>query len=95
MEGANTAIEQIDRALETVSSQRSRLGATQNRLESTISNLNVASENAQNASGRISDADFAQEAAELIRQKILERSNIAMRSQANISQKAALQLLNG
>ena len=71
MEGANTAIEQIDRALETVSSQRSRLGATQNRLESTISNLNVASENAQNASGRISDADFAQEAAELIRQKIL------------------------
>ena len=95
MDGANTALEQIDRALETVSSQRSRLGATQNRLESTISNLNVASENAQNANGRISDADFAQEAAELIRQKILERSNIAMRSQANISQKAALQLLNG
>ena len=95
VDGANTAIEQIDRALESVSSQRSRLGATQNRLESTISNLNVASENAQNASGRISDADFAQEAAELIRQRILERSNIAMRSQANISQKAALQLLNG
>ena len=66
----------------------------QNRLESTINNLSVASENSQIAQSRIQDADFAKEAAELLRQRILERSSIAMSGQANISQQAALQLLN-
>lgn len=91
---AEDAIARIDRALEEVSSRRSGLGAMQNRLESTINNLSVASENNQVASSRIQDADFAKEAAELLRQRILERSSIAMSGQANISQQAALLLLN-
>ena len=92
--GAEEAIARIDRALEDVTSRRSSFGAMQNRLESTINNLAVASENTQIARSRIQDADFAKEAAELIRQQILERSSLAMTGQANISQKAALQLLS-
>ena len=92
--GAEDAIARIDRAIEQVSSRRAGLGAMQNRLESTINNLSVASENSQIAQSRIQDADFAKEAAELLRQRILERSSIAMSGQANISQQAALQLLN-
>ena len=57
--GAQDAIARIDRALEEVSSRRSDLGSMQNRLESTVSNLSVASENTQNARSRIADADFA------------------------------------
>ncbi len=91
--GAEDAIAQIDRALEEVSSRRSGLGAMQNRLESTVNNLSVASENTQIARSRIADADFAKETAELIRQRLLQRSSMAMSGQANVSQQAALQLL--
>jgi flagellin len=91
--GAEDAIERIDRAIEEVSSRRSGLGAMQNRLESTVNNLSVASENTQLARSRIEDADFAKETAELIRQRLLQRSSMAMSGQANVSQQAALQLL--
>lgn len=91
--GAEDAIARIDRAIEEVSSRRSGLGAMQNRLESTVNNLSVASENTQIARSRIEDADFAKETAELIRQRLLQRSSMAMSGQANISQQAALQLL--
>ena len=91
--GAQDAIARIDRALEEVSSRRSDLGSMQNRLESTVSNLSVASENTQNARSRIADADFAKETAELIRQRLLQKTSIAMSGQANVSQQAALQLL--
>ena len=64
--GAEDAIARIDRAIEQVSSRRAGLGAMQNRLESTINNLSVASENSQIAQSRIQDADFAKEAAELL-----------------------------
>ena len=91
--GAEDAIARIDRAIEEVSSRRSGLGAMQNRLESTVNNLSVASENTQIARSRIEDADFAKETAELIRQRLLQRSSMAMSGQANVSQQAALQLL--
>jgi flagellin len=91
--GAEDAIARIDRALDEVSSRRSGLGAMQNRLESTVNNLSVASENTQIARSRIADADFAKETAELIRQRLLQRSSMAMSGQANVSQQAALQLL--
>ena len=85
--GAEDAIARIDRAIEQVSSRRAGLGAMQNRLESTINNLSVASENSQIAQSRIQDADFAKEAAELLRQRILER-RVSLAGQANISQQA-------
>jgi flagellin len=92
--GAEDAISRIDRALEEVSARRAGLGAMQNRLESTVNNLSVASENSQISRSRIEDADFAKETAELIRQRLLEKASIAMTGQANVSQQAALMLLN-
>jgi len=94
--GANRAIETIDRALEDVSEQRARFGATQNRLESTINNLSNASVNLQESNSRIRDADFAKEASELLRRQILEKAQISILSQSNsLNRSAAIKLLGG
>ncbi len=93
LDGANTAIVAIDNALASVSSERSKLGAVQNRLESTISNLAVVSENLTAANSRIQDADFAQEAASLSRSKILQQAGISILSQANAAPQQVLSLL--
>ena len=93
VEGANRAIEIADRALADVSSRRSELGALQNRFTATISNLSNVAENVASANSRIQDADFAVEASELIRRRILSQANISILSQANSSQNAALTLL--
>lgn len=93
LSGGNTAIVAIDNALASVSSERSKLGALQNRLESTISNLAVVSENLTAANSRIQDADFAQEAASLSRSKILQQAGISILSQANAAPQQVLSLL--
>lgn len=93
LDGANTAIVAIDNALASVSSERSKLGAVQNRLESTISNLAVVSENLTAANSRIQDADFAMEAASLSRSKILQQAGISILSQANAAPQQVLSLL--
>ncbi|MBV71915.1 MAG: flagellin [Myxococcales bacterium] len=94
--GANDALETIDRALEQVTSQRSRFGATQNRLESTINNLSNTSQNLQESNSRIRDADFAKEASELLRRQILEQAQISILGQSNkLSKQSAIKLLGG
>lgn len=95
VEGANRGIEIADRALSQVSSIRSKLGAVQNRFESTISNLSSVSENIQASNSRIRDADFAAQSANLVKQQILDQANIAVLAQANASNNSALQLLGG
>ena len=95
VEGANDALETVDRALGQVSASRSRYGALQNRFESTIGNLSTASENLSAANSRISDADFGQEAANLVRARILGQANISVLAQANISGQIAIRLLAG
>jgi flagellin len=95
VEGANNALETVDRALGQVSATRSRYGALQNRFESTIGNLSTASENLSAANSRISDADFGQEAANLVRSRILGQANISVLAQANISGQIAIRLLAG
>jgi len=92
-EGAQAAISAIDNALDTVSRQRSELGALQNRFESTVSNLQITSENLTAANSRIKDADFAAETAELSRTQVLQQAGISILAQANQRPQQVLSLL--
>jgi flagellin len=92
---ATSAMTAIDNALDQVNSARATFGAMQNRFESVISNLKVASENQTAAKSRIMDADFAQETANLTRAQILQQAGTAMLAQANTSQQSLVRLLQG
>ena len=83
----------IDLALEDVSSQRAKLGALQNRLESTINNLSTTSENLSASRSRILDADFASETAQLSRNQIIQQAGVSILAQANQQPQIALSLL--
>jgi flagellin len=91
--GATTAIETINNAISAVSSQRSMLGAVQNRLEHTIRNLETTAENLQAAESRIRDADMIREMMEFTKYTILQQAAQAMLAQANMNQKSMLRLL--
>jgi flagellin-like hook-associated protein FlgL len=93
--GAATGIETINNALQRVSHQRATLGATQNRLEHTIKNLDTTAENVQAAESRIRDIDMAREVVENTRQSILQQASQAMLAQANQVPQNVLQLLRG
>ncbi|MHA7132013.1 flagellin, partial [Oerskovia turbata] len=90
---AQTAIDTIDTALKAVSTARSNFGATQNRLEYAISNINVAAENLTSAESRIRDVDMAREMMNYSRTNILSQAGTAMLAQANQSNAGVLQLL--
>jgi len=79
--------------LEAVNLQRSQLGAINNRLDFTISNIMNVSENTSAARSRIMDADFAAETAELSRAQVLQQASQAMLAQANARPQQVLQLL--
>lgn len=91
--GSNSALDVIDQALAFISEQRADLGAVQNRLESTISNLSNISENISAARGRIQDTDFAAETANLTKNQILQQAGTAMLAQANSLPQGVLSLL--
>ena len=91
--GARQAMDDIDIALDVVNSDRSTYGASQNRFEAVISNLQVASENQAAARSRIMDADFAAETANLSRAQILQQAGTAMVAQANQLPQTVLKLL--
>ena len=91
---ATAAIASIDAAIRTVNSQRANMGAIQNRLEQTISRLELTSENLQAAESRIRDADMASEMIDLTKSQILQQSGTAMLAQANQAPQSILQLLN-
>jgi flagellin len=93
MQNANNAIDRIDDAIDKVSENRAELGAVQNRLDSTISNLQNASENFSAANGRLMDADFAKETADMSKQQILMQAGVAMLAQAKQLPQQVLQLL--
>jgi flagellin len=92
---ANVAIERIDDALNMIANQRGDLGAVQNRLESTISNLSNVSENLTAANSRILDADFAAETAAMTKAQIMSQAGTAMLAQANQLPQMAMQLMQG
>lgn len=91
--GANSAIDVIDAALQTINSQRAALGAMQNRFTSAVANLQTTSENISAARSRIRDADFASETASLTRAQILQQAGVAMLAQANAMPNSVLSLL--
>ena len=91
--GAVEALDVIDLALEHVSSSRAKLGALQNRLESTINNLSTTSENLSASRSRILDADFASETAKLSRNQIIQQAGVSILAQANQQPQVALALL--
>mgnify|MGYP002742680228 CR=1 FL=1 len=87
------SIKKIDDAIEKVSTQRSKLGAVQNRLEHTIKNLDNAAENTQAAESRIRDTNMAKEMSTFTKNNVLSQAAQAMISQANQVPQQALQLL--
>ena len=92
-EGASEAIDKIKKAINTVSSTRGDLGAIQNRLEHTINNLGVTTENITSAESRIRDTDMAEEMMAYTKNNILVQASQAMLAQANTLPQGVLQLL--
>ena len=88
-----TVIDNIDSAIKTVSGERSKLGASQNRFDAIVSNLQISVENQTAARSRIMDADFAAETASLTRAQVLQQAGTAMLSQANSIPNNVLSLL--
>jgi flagellin len=92
-ESASKSIEVIDKAIASVSSERGKLGAIQNRLEHTINNLGTSSENLTAAESRIRDVDMAKEMMNQTKNSILAQAAQAMLAQANQQPQGVLQLL--
>jgi len=90
---AQTALEVINTAINRKDNMRAQLGAVQNRLENTISNISIQAENLQAAESRISDVDVALEMTEFVRNQVLAQSAVAMLAQANSLPQMALRLI--
>ena len=93
--GAWIGLKKIDSAIDQVNSARATLGAIQTRFETAVNNIDIQVENLSAARGRIVDADFAKETANLARVQILQQAGMAMVAQANQIPQNVLQLLQG
>lgn len=91
--GAVEALKHIDQAIKSLSDQRADLGALQNRLDHTIKNLGVSSENLAASESRIRDTDMAKEMTNFTRSQILQQAGVSMLAQANQSSQSVLKLL--
>ncbi len=94
-EQAQKALEKLSGAIVRKDNIRAHLGSIQNRLENTVSNLNIQAENLQVAESRISDTDVGTEMASFVRNQILTQASVAMLAHANTLPKAAMQLISG
>lgn len=90
---SRSTLDKLDTAIDSVTTMRAKLGATQNRFSHTINNLRNSAENQASARGRIIDADFAQESASLSRYQVLQQAGTAMLSQANQAPQQVLSLV--
>lgn len=93
IESARESIDKLDEAIARVSGGRAGLGAMQNKLQSTVNTIGVATENLSAARSRIADTDVAEETAAMSKQQILQHAGIAVLSQANSAPQLALKLL--
>lgn len=93
-QAAQENLAMVDAALNIVMSNRADLGAMQNRLQSTINNIGIYSENLEAARSRIRDTDMASETSELTRQNILTQAGVSVLAQANANPQQALKLLS-
>jgi flagellin len=94
-EGAQLALDALNNAILSKDNIRASLGALQNRLANTITNLSIQAENLQAAESRISDADVALEMTEFVRNQIITQAAVAMLAQANSLPRMAMQLISG
>ncbi len=94
-QGAQHALTAINAAIVSKDNIRAHLGAMQNRLENTITNLSIQAENLQASESRISDVDVATEMTEFVRNQVLTQAGVAMLSQANTLPQMALRLIGG
>ncbi|HCF05507.1 MAG: flagellin domain protein [Desulfomicrobiaceae bacterium] len=94
-QAAQEALAALNKAIVSKDNIRANLGALQNRLQNTITNLQIQAENLQAAESRISDVDVATEMTQFVRNQILTQSAVAMLSQANSLPQMALQLIGG
>ncbi len=92
-EMAQKSLEAVNRAIVSKDNIRAHLGALQNRLEATISNITIQAENVQAAESRISDADVATEMTQFVRNQVLSNSAVSMLGQANQLPQMAMQLI--
>ncbi|MBE0566613.1 MAG: flagellin FliC, partial [Krumholzibacteria bacterium] len=90
---AQTAIGEIDAAIDAVSSKRSDFGSIQNRLESSIRNISMTAENLSAANSRIRDVDVARETSVMTSNQILQQAGVSILAQANMTSGLALSLL--
>ncbi|GAB6034256.1 flagellin N-terminal helical domain-containing protein [Galenea microaerophila] len=86
-------VSQVDKAISQINTIRAKWGATQNRFEHTIANLQNVNENIKNSRSQIQDADFARESANLARTQVLQQAGMSMLSQANQQPQNVLSLL--
>jgi len=93
IDDARDAIETVDTAMNRVFEARARLGATQNKLNSTVNNIMIAKENLSAARSRIADTDMAAETSEMVRGNILQTAGVSVLAQANTAPMQALKLL--
>lgn len=89
------SLDAINQAIAQKDTVRANIGSLQNRLENTISNLQIQAENLQASESRISDVDVAQEMTQYTQQQVLTQAAVAMLSQANSLPQMALQLIQG
>ncbi len=94
-QGAQQALDAIQGAIISKDKIRADLGALQNRLQNTITNLSIQAENLQAAESRISDVDVSMEMTEFVRNQILTQAAVAMLAQANSLPRMAMQLIGG
>lgn len=92
-EGAQSALKNLDSAIENIAGQRAELGAKQNRLNSTINNLQISTENLSSANSRIRDTDYAAETAKKAKSDILVNAGTSVLAQSNSQGAAALKLI--
>ncbi|MDQ7049997.1 MAG: flagellin [Enterobacterales bacterium] len=93
--GAQTSLDIVDEAITSIDSVRAQLGAVQNRLSSTIANLQNIVENVSSARSRIRDTDYAIETSNLAKNQVLQQAGLSVLSQANASSQSVLTLLQG
>ncbi len=91
--GAQSAIDSFDTALDTVAAYRSDYGAVQNRLDSSLRNMETYTENLAAAESQIRDADFAYETSQMAKDQILQQAGVSVLAQANLINQGALTLL--
>jgi flagellin len=91
--GAQTALADLDTAIDAISTAQAQLGAGQNRLQTTVANLTDRATNLTESKSRIEDADFSAETTQLAKAQILSQASTAMLAQANQSQQGVLSLI--